>query len=145
MRESCSPLTVSPPVGKSIPWPPAGESVLWRPPKVKPGMQSLFCPLTISALWRTTPAIRKKRRHSRRFQSVPQCGTPKRFSLLCSLFTAPNSRFRALKKINETLLSPASLKGGGRLWGGTFGSLPHLSAAESRPQASACKASRQPL
>ena len=37
------------------------------------------------------------------------------------------------------------IKRRGAFVGGTFGSLPHLSAAESRPQASACKASRQPL
>ena len=62
-----------------------------------------------------------------------------------SLFTAPNSRFRALKKNREDFTISHLIKRRGRLWGNRR-FLPHLSEApaqrNTRPQAPASRGSR---
>ena len=82
------------------------------------GMQSLFALSQHQPYGESLPYnTQKKRRLCRRFQSVPHCSTPKLFSIRCSLFTAPNSRFRALKKNREDFTISHLIKRRGRLWG----------------------------
>lgn len=116
-------------------WPPCGGAVLWRPPKVgqvcKVFLPSHSIILTDGHSCNTQKAtavpslsIRAAKRHTK--------------TILSSLFPihcAKQPLSGTQENQGDFTISP-SLKGGGAFVGGTFGSLPHLSAAESRPQAS---------
>ena len=145
MRECCSPLTVSPPVGKSILWLPAGGSSSLATSKMKQVCKAFLPSHNINPMESHSPAIRKKA------TAMPSLliGAAKRHTktILSSLFPIHCAKqpLSGTQENQGDLTISRLIKRRGAFVGGTFGSLPHLSAAESRPQASACKASRQPL
>ena len=113
MRECCSPLTVSPPVGKSILWLPAGGSSSLATSKMKQVCKAFLPSHNINPMESHSPAIRKKA------TAMPSLliGAAKRHTetILSSLFPIHCAKqpLSGTQEIKETLPSPASLKGGG--------------------------------
>lgn len=105
---------------------PCGGSSSLATSKMKQVCKAFLPSHNINPIESHSPTIhKKKRRLCRRFQSVPHCSTPKLFSIRCSLFAVlyslrQTAAFGHSRKIEKTLPSPTSLKGGsvcgGNLW-----------------------------
>ena len=132
MRECCSPLTVSPPVGKSILWLPAGGSSSLATSKMKQVCKAFLPSHNINPMESHSPTIRKKA------TAMPSLsiGAAKRHTetILSSLFPIHCAKqpLSGTQENQGDLTISRLIKRRGAFVGGTFGSLPHLSGAPAQ-------------
>ena len=114
MRECCSPLTVSPPAGKSILWLPARGSSSLATSKMKQVCKAFLPSHNINPMESHSPTIHKKSDGYAVAFNRCRIAAHQNYSLFAVLYSLrQTAAFGHSRKIEKTLPSPTSLKGGG--------------------------------